>query len=140
MENQPSFGYEVRNGVYIYSVRSVDRHAVDELFEAAIAQNQTAIAENTHLMRIWVIEKLLFPTPYLREKLTQAAQDIPDTLRLSTGVVMLNMKALWSGVLFLRRLMPQKRMLDLEFFSTIDEALVWMEKRHRIITDHVKES
>lgn len=127
------FRFEDRNGIYIYFVSAVDRATVDAMYELGHSQNRIAAETTGHLMRVWVIEKLLFPTPYVKEKLSTSIQATADHLVISTALVLSDTVAFWGTSMFLRRVMTTRRRTDVQIFKTLEQALEWMEKRRALI-------
>lgn len=108
-------------------VSAVDRGTIDTILDRALQQAQASV-ETGYAFRVLVVERLLFPTPYVKERVQQTTQRVPEHLQTFTAIVLPQMKALWAGYVGLRRLLQVRRRATIEAFRTVDEALAWIER------------
>lgn len=133
MAEQPAFRMVEQDDILIIYMSNLDRASVDAVLDRALQQ---ALATTTgYALRVLVIERLLFPTPYVRERLQQTTRQVPETLQTYTAIILPQMKALWAGYMVLRALLVKRRRATVEAFRTLEDGLAWIEQcRPRIDT------
>lgn len=136
-EKEVGFRYELRDDVHIFYIRSVDRRTVDALYELGTTQNRQAAETSGHLMRVWIAEKLVFPTPYLKDKLMESIRNTPHHLYISTALVLSDPMTFWAVSTFLRRTMTVRQRTEVQVCRTLEEALEWLDKRRAMLSDNV---
>lgn len=129
MPSQTGFRLEVQDGVYIYHVSDIDRDTVDQLVATERDQWDRAMQNNNHALRVWVIEKVLYPTPYLSTKMEETLQAAPPDLNISTAVVVNDATQLRVMSLFLQRLMHSRLRTEFQIVHSLADALAWVADR-----------
>lgn len=133
MEHYPGFTLETRNGVHVYRVNDITRQAVDAWYAVDKAQSRHAAETNRHVLRLWYLERLLFPTPYFTVKSRQAIQETPANIYESTAVVTNNPLGFQMMRAFVNRNMPDRAMTQMRLFQAEDEALLWLQARRATV-------
>lgn len=126
MKQQSHFKLDIREDIYIYRVSAITRDVVDQLFAADQAQNEHAMRTTKHALRLWVIEKLLFPTPYLKAKIDQGVRVAPPDLNVSIAIVLRDQIALRVLSFFIQRIMNNRPNTTMRIFNDEPTAIEWL--------------
>lgn len=129
METFNGFRLEKRGDIYIYHIFGIGRAAVDDWYKVDGDQTKAVAAISNHAFRVWVVEKLVFPTPYLSSKADLAVKETPEDLFESTALVISHPVAFRAMSLFLTRMLSQRKRTEFRIFQHLDDALRWLEAR-----------
>lgn len=129
MEQFPGFTVEERDGIFVYRVTDITRAAVDAWYEVDKQQSLTCATTTGHVMRMWYLERLVFPTPYFITIANLAVQETPDSLYESTAVVVLNAIGYNTMRSIFNRTVSYRTKAMFRVFQKESPALLWLEER-----------
>lgn len=129
MPSQTGFRLEIQDEVYIYYVSDIDRNSVDQLVAAQHEQWQQASRLGNLSLGVWVLEKVLYPTPYLNAKMEETLQMAAPELHISTAVVVSDATQMRVMSLFLQRVMQGRLRRDFQIVQNLADALAWLAQR-----------
>lgn len=138
MQKYNGFDVDKRGQVYIYYFHAIDRATVDEWYVVDGNQTREAATTTNHAMRVWVFQKLLFPTPYLSTKADQAVKDTPPELYESNALVISHPVAFRTMSLFLTRILSKRDRTEFRIFRSVEDAVRWLETRRVAIDSSAK--
>lgn len=114
--------------ITIYNIRAIDRVTVDALAEWILQKNIEASDNgNQHVLRVWSIDAVIYPTPYLSTTITRLLQQTPQDIQTSTAIVAGSAVPLRVMTAFLRRVLSSRRLTTYHFVRSMDEAREWLE-------------
>lgn len=133
MQYHPGFTLEERDGIYIYRITDITRPTVDAWYEIDKQQSITCAATTGHALRMWSIERMVFPTPYFTSKANLAMAETPDALYESTAVVIVNPLGFATLRAFFNRNLPERAKTAFRLFQSEAAAFEWLEERRRAV-------
>ncbi|PJF43145.1 MAG: hypothetical protein CUN55_09215 [Phototrophicales bacterium] len=133
METYPGFTVEQKDGIYIYRIYDITRAAVDAWYEVDRQQSLACVETTRHAMRLFYLDRFIFPTPYFTAKLHQANQNAPQNLYESAAVVIPNGIVFNMLDLFLNRHNPSPQRTARRVFREEPPAIAWLQKRQQIV-------
>lgn len=133
IQNYPGFTLEKRDDIYVYTINTITRAAVDAWFETDIAQANEAATTTGHVLRLYHLAKLIFPTPYWRTKLHESHDLTPPNLYESTAVVITNPTVYHTIRTLLQRDLPAHGRNVRGIFQDEASGLHWLDTRRELV-------
>lgn len=127
MEHYPGFTVEHNeHGIYVMRVQAITRAGVDAYIVADIVQSKAAAAATNHCMRMYVLEGMVFPTPYLLGRLNDAVSETPDALYESSAIVVSNRIGYSSISTLINRRIDIRDKSAFRAFRDIESGTAWL--------------
>lgn len=131
MKQFPGFSVETTaEGIYIIRGHGMSREAVDAFFEQDAVQSQAAAATTGHVMRCYIVEKVLFPTPYFLAKANDAVANTPAGLYESSAFVLTTKMVYSAFSAFLNRRLNPRSESVFRVHKDLESALAFLRQRH----------
>lgn len=131
---------EKQGDIWIYRFYSVTRIAVDEWYQNDMEQTRLAAEGSNHALRAYVIERVVFPSPYLISMAENAVKETPPELYESSALVVKDSTAFRVISGFLTRIFRTRQRTEMRVFKELHNAIAWLEERRSVIANEQRES
>lgn len=120
---------EQPDGILIYRFEDFRRETTDQWIKQVKSLKDHYGKLGWHLRELYLINAATFPTPYATRTAISLAAARPQTLALSTAVVITNTNIAFTIRHILRRVPNAKYVQSV---NTMEEGEAWLNERHRL--------
>lgn len=133
MEEFPGFTLTQTDGIHVYHVTDITRAAVDAWYVVDKQQSIDAANTTRHVRRLWVLEKVIYPTPYFISVAQKAIDETPPNLYESTAVVVAGSIAYNMMSLVFNRSLKMRQQTAFRIFHQEAAAIAWLNDRRQVV-------
>lgn len=121
------FRLTIEKDVYIYRINSVDPQTVDAVLAADRQQNAAVLQRGNHALKMWLLEKILIPTPYAIKRALEGVSDLPDDFHESLAIVISSYIMYEMSRLFVQETLEVRETTIVRIFDDKGKAMQWLD-------------